>query len=191
MGKYSIGLDYGTNSVRALVVDVANGDFRLMLGSPSIDTGTDDNAPDNDIDGASRPQGDGFDMGAYERTDADVNQDEKEEADYLSVSAAAGYEKGGGRLCNPQDETPDKGPHDAPQPTQDHHNEAFEGPMHSHSRLYRIANAHQGPRHPCQSGSQHKRQEVDLVNINPHQGGSLPVFYGGPDGFARVGPPKE
>jgi len=42
------------------------GDFRLMPGSPSIDTGTAAGAPDVDIRLVPRPQGAGFDMGAYE-----------------------------------------------------------------------------------------------------------------------------
>ncbi len=42
------------------------GDLRLSAGSPCIDTGTADGAPEADILGIPRPQGAGFDMGAYE-----------------------------------------------------------------------------------------------------------------------------
>lgn len=42
-------------------------DFHLNYTSPCVDTGTDENAPEQDIDGISRPQSLGYDMGAYER----------------------------------------------------------------------------------------------------------------------------
>ncbi len=45
---------------------VGNGDYRLSANSPCINTGTSSGAPDTDIVGTSRPQGSGFDMGAYE-----------------------------------------------------------------------------------------------------------------------------
>ncbi len=50
-----------------LFADAANGDVRLQDGSPCIDTGTAESAPDTDIEGTARPQGAGFDMGAYEK----------------------------------------------------------------------------------------------------------------------------
>jgi len=43
-----------------------NGDYRLSSNSPCIDTGTSTDAPATDIEGTSRPQGSGYDMGAYE-----------------------------------------------------------------------------------------------------------------------------
>ncbi|HPO16228.1 MAG TPA: choice-of-anchor Q domain-containing protein, partial [Candidatus Hydrogenedentes bacterium] len=42
-------------------------DLHLQDGSPCIDTGTSEGAPATDIEGVARPQGGGFDMGAYER----------------------------------------------------------------------------------------------------------------------------
>lgn len=45
------------------------GDYHLTAGSPCMNTGTFDGAPDYDLDGVQRPQGAGYDMGAYECTD--------------------------------------------------------------------------------------------------------------------------
>jgi hypothetical protein len=46
---------------------VEPGDYRLREGSPAIDAGTVEGAPDTDIEGVSRPCGGGVDQGAYER----------------------------------------------------------------------------------------------------------------------------
>ena len=43
-----------------------SGDYHLRKNSPCIDAGTSENAPDTDIDGDARPQGAGYEMGAYE-----------------------------------------------------------------------------------------------------------------------------
>jgi len=43
------------------------GNYHLLSGSPAIDAGTSTGAPSIDLDGVTRPQGGGFDMGAYER----------------------------------------------------------------------------------------------------------------------------
>ena len=62
----------GEISVDPMFRDPANGDYRLAPGSPSIDAGTNDNAPATDLDGHMRPidgNGDGTavaDMGAFE-----------------------------------------------------------------------------------------------------------------------------
>lgn len=55
---------------------VSVGDYHITASSPCIDKGTGDGAPSDDIDGDSRPQGLGYDMGADEYignncTDAD------------------------------------------------------------------------------------------------------------------------
>ena len=46
-------------------VDPAGGDYHLSAGSAAIDTGVDAGIT-GDLDGALRPQGDGYDIGAYE-----------------------------------------------------------------------------------------------------------------------------
>lgn len=47
--------------------DLGNWDFHLREASIAIDMGTPQNAPAVDHDGVSRPQGKGYDIGAYER----------------------------------------------------------------------------------------------------------------------------
>ncbi len=45
----------------------SNGDYHLQNGSPAIDKGTSNGAPSIDLEGKTRPQGSGFDIGAYEK----------------------------------------------------------------------------------------------------------------------------
>ncbi|MBI2432515.1 MAG: GDYXXLXY domain-containing protein [Candidatus Hydrogenedentes bacterium] len=49
--------------------DPETDDFNLQPQSRSINAGTIDPAPAEDVDGVARPQGEGVDMGAYEATD--------------------------------------------------------------------------------------------------------------------------
>jgi hypothetical protein len=49
-----------------LVINVAANDYHLQATSPAIDKGVNTNAPTTDFDGTARPQGPGFDVGAYE-----------------------------------------------------------------------------------------------------------------------------
>lgn len=49
-----------------IFVDATNGNVHLPYGSPCVDTGTSDGAPDCDLDENPRPVGTGVDMGAYE-----------------------------------------------------------------------------------------------------------------------------
>lgn len=53
-------------------VDAGNGDFRLAVSSPCLDTGTAAGAPPDDLAGTVRPQGPGIDMGVYEMTTAEL-----------------------------------------------------------------------------------------------------------------------
>jgi parallel beta-helix repeat protein len=50
-----------------LFVNAGGGNFRLRSGSPAIDAGSADNAPFDDFDGVGRPQGAGYDIGAFEQ----------------------------------------------------------------------------------------------------------------------------
>jgi len=55
-----------SQSSSGLMVDPSNHNYHLATGSPAIDAGTSTNAPSTDYDGISRPQGAGYDIGAYE-----------------------------------------------------------------------------------------------------------------------------
>ncbi len=56
----------GNIDMSPLFVNPGEGDVSLQTGSPCIDAGTAKDAPTTDIQGTSRPQGNGVDMGAYE-----------------------------------------------------------------------------------------------------------------------------
>jgi len=49
-----------------MFVDSSKADFHLQNNSPAIDSGSPNEAPNNDFDGNSRPYGKSFDIGAYE-----------------------------------------------------------------------------------------------------------------------------
>ncbi|MFK7933637.1 MAG: choice-of-anchor Q domain-containing protein [Saprospiraceae bacterium] len=67
----SLGTDGGNNlDADPFFVDAANGDVSLLACSDAIDAGTATGAPATDIIGTTRPQGAGYDMGAYEATSA-------------------------------------------------------------------------------------------------------------------------
>lgn len=55
-----------TISGNALFANAGSGDYRLLLGSPAIDTGFTVGAVTTDFNGVVRPQGSAYDIGAYE-----------------------------------------------------------------------------------------------------------------------------
>jgi hypothetical protein len=60
----------GTITTNPLFVNYqanGSGNYHLQSTSPAINTGISTNAPATDLDGIARPQGAGFDIGAYER----------------------------------------------------------------------------------------------------------------------------
>jgi len=54
-------------SINKIFVDPTNYDFHLLETSLAVDNGTSAGAPSEDYDGNPRPQGDKYDIGAYER----------------------------------------------------------------------------------------------------------------------------
>jgi len=66
----------GTDAIVAdpLFVDADAEDFRLQAASPAVDAGSPEAAPAQDLDGIPRPQGAGFDIGAYEAHDPGVEE---------------------------------------------------------------------------------------------------------------------
>lgn len=86
----------GTNiSADPLFVDPANGDYRLGPGSPCIDAGVPSvswlAAPAYDLLGAPRPYGDGFDIGAYEASLAQITAVVDLDPNTLNVCNANGW----------------------------------------------------------------------------------------------------
>ena len=66
---YGTGDPYGESyiTLNPMLVDPEGGDFHLQSSSPAVDAGSSTGAPAFDFEGTTRPQGAGFDMGAYER----------------------------------------------------------------------------------------------------------------------------
>jgi hypothetical protein len=60
------GKDAHSRAADPLFMNFAAHDFHLQAGSPCVDTGVDVGI-NEDCDGAARPAGRGFDLGAYER----------------------------------------------------------------------------------------------------------------------------
>ena len=62
------GLNLVTNVLNAdpLLVNVTGADFHLLAGSPAVDAGMPLSIVSDDFDGTSRPQGGGYDIGAFE-----------------------------------------------------------------------------------------------------------------------------
>jgi hypothetical protein len=79
--EYSCGANYITQSSKHINIVSSDpkfvkytgdstGDYHLQATSPAINAGTSTGAPATDYDGNSRPQGSGYDIGAYEFMDA-------------------------------------------------------------------------------------------------------------------------
>jgi hypothetical protein len=83
----------GTDYVEGnpLFVNASSADFHLTEHSPAIDNGSPIDAPSDDYDGNTRPQGSGYDMGAYEyqtggSTDAEISLSRTE----INITTTAG-----------------------------------------------------------------------------------------------------
>jgi hypothetical protein len=65
--RNNLGLSASENlpATAGLFVDATSGDFHLIAGSAAVDAGQDAGVSE-DIEGTKRPQGAGFDFGAYE-----------------------------------------------------------------------------------------------------------------------------
>ena len=63
---HNIEIDLGAQSYDDFFVDYVGRDLHLKAGSPAVDTASPDLAPAIDRDGAPRPAGAGYDVGAYE-----------------------------------------------------------------------------------------------------------------------------
>jgi hypothetical protein len=72
--------------------DPSNGDYHLLPWSPCIDEGTATDAPDHDLDGVSRPQNAGYDLGAYEFVGTPI---QNEGTRYVAISGS----NAGPNLC--------------------------------------------------------------------------------------------
>jgi hypothetical protein len=62
----SMTMTANRTSTDAMLVSPSTGDFHLRSGSPAVDTGLSVAEVERDFDGRPRPQGNGYDVGAYE-----------------------------------------------------------------------------------------------------------------------------
>jgi parallel beta-helix repeat protein len=75
-----------------LFVDASNADFHLTGNSPAIDAGSTAGAPGTDYDGNTRPQGAGYDIGAFEYSASGGSQPEidlsREQIDVTAIEGS-------------------------------------------------------------------------------------------------------
>ncbi|HKZ54032.1 MAG TPA: right-handed parallel beta-helix repeat-containing protein [Anaerolineales bacterium] len=75
-GDYYIGpgntQDHNLFGVDPKFANPAQGDFHLTASSPAIDVGSPQDTPSTDLEGVRRPQGAGYDIGAYEFQQGDA-----------------------------------------------------------------------------------------------------------------------
>jgi len=64
--------DHNLFGVDPKFANPAQGDFHLTASSPAIDVGSPQDAPSTDLEGVRRPQGAGYDIGAYEFQQGDA-----------------------------------------------------------------------------------------------------------------------
>jgi parallel beta-helix repeat protein len=72
-----------------LFVGFVSNDFHLSLSSPAIDAGTSQNAPLRDLQGAARPSGQGWDIGAFERQSSQASLQPIDDSDATFSTAGA------------------------------------------------------------------------------------------------------
>ncbi len=85
----------GVGNIKENPQFITGGDYHLSASSPCIDMANPGNAPDIDIDGELRPQGNGYDIGADEFDGipapppcrADLNKDGDVDASDLALFA--------------------------------------------------------------------------------------------------------
>ena len=79
---------YGSDSVvgNPMFVNFSGADFHLLESSPAIDNGSSIDAPNDDFYGNSRPQGTGYDIGAYEYVNPTaINENISQNSNLLNI----------------------------------------------------------------------------------------------------------
>jgi hypothetical protein len=96
-GTVDHNIEIGYSDYSAYFTDSENFNFSLKFGSPPIDAGSPDQAPSLDINGNSRPQDEGYDVGAYEFYGVPTVQSSNISLmDYSDTSLTISWDKGNG-----------------------------------------------------------------------------------------------